>query len=228
MKKMKRVQLAVDKRTEVAEGTRCLRLAPCLLLAAFAANAAAADQGYGIAFAAHGGKLLVWAGWEDPQIFVWDTVNFFEYMIRHNAKPGDGQLIDMTYENPEYPYGNTTLFETLPSAARNHLAALGEQAHQRAVAATNQFAKLYMASGVNHCGGGPGAQSFTQANGELTQALFDWVENDVPPGDITIKKTANNSPTGAVQFTTLLCSYPKSLTYKGSGDLLSASNYVCE
>jgi Tannase and feruloyl esterase len=64
--------------------------------------------------------------------------------------------------------------------------------------------------------------------GELTRALVNWVENGVPPGDITITKRANNSPTGAVQFTTLLCSYPTSLTYLGSGDLLSAASYVCE
>jgi hypothetical protein len=181
-------------------------------------------------FAAHGGKLVMWAGWEDPQIFVWDTVYFFEYMIRQNAANAtDGKLIDINYQNPEYPYGNTDLAYTNP-AIRSYYAAASQAAYARAVAATNQFAKLYMASGLDHCGGGPGAQSFIQnANyGELTQALVNWVENGVAPGDITITKRANNSATGAVQFTTLLCSYPKSLTYLGSGDLLSASSYVCQ
>ncbi len=182
------------------------------------------------AFAAHGGKLMMWVGWEDPQIFVWDTVNFFEYMIRQNAANAtDGKLIDINYENPEYPYGNTDFAFGNP-AIRSYYSAASQAAHARAVAATNQFAKLYMASGVDHCGGGPGAQSFVENPnyGELTQALVNWVENGVPPGDIPITKRANNSPTGAVQFTTLLCSYPASLTYLGSGDLLSASNYVCQ
>ena len=182
------------------------------------------------AFAAHGGKLVMWVGWEDPQIFVWDTVNFFEYMIRQNAANAtDGKLIDINYENPEYPYGNTDLAFMNP-AIRSYYSAASQEAYARAVAATNQFAKLYMASGVDHCGGGPGAQSFVQNPnyGELTQALVNWVENGVPPGDITITKRANNSPTGAVQFTSLLCSYPTSLTYLGSGDLLSASSYVCQ
>lgn len=181
-------------------------------------------------FAAHGGKLLMWAGWEDPQIFVWDTVNFFEYMIQQNAvNATDRKLMDIGYENPEYPYGNTTQYSTVNPSIRSYYSSASQDAHARAVAATNQFAKLYMASGVNHCGGGPGATSFVQnANyGELTQALVNWVENGVAPGDITVTKRANNSATGAVQFTTLLCSYPKSLTYVGSGDLLSASNYVC-
>ena len=182
------------------------------------------------AFAAHGGKLMMWAGWEDPQIFSQDTVNFFEYMVRQNATVADRKLIDINYENPEYPYGNTTLYSTVSPALRSQFSAASQQAHARALAATNQFATLHMAPGVNHCGGGPGAQSFIQsANyGELTQALVNWVENGVPPGDLTITKRANNSATGAVQFTTLLCSYPKSLTYVGSGDLLSASNYVCQ
>ena len=180
-------------------------------------------------FAAHGGKLLMWAGWEDPQIFVWDTVNFFEYMIHQNANQADRKLIDINYENPEYPYGNTTLYSTVSPSLRSHFTAASQEAYARAVAATNQFAKLYMASGVNHCGGGPGATSFVQSPnyGELTQALVNWVENGVPPGDITVTKRANNSATGAVLFTSLLCSYPTSLTYLGSGDLLSASSYAC-
>ena len=181
------------------------------------------------AFAAHGGKLVMWAGWEDPQIFVWDTVYFFEYMIHQNANITDRKLIDINYENPEDPYGNTTLYSTEPTL-RSYFSAASQAAYARAVTATNQVAKLYMASGLDHCGGGPGAQSFIQNPnyGELTQALVNWVENGVPPGDITITKRANNSPTGAVQFTTLLCSYPKSLTYLGSGDLLSASSYACQ
>jgi feruloyl esterase len=181
-------------------------------------------------FASRGGKLIMWVGWEDPQIFVWDTVNFFEYMIHQNATATDRKLIDINYENPEYPYGNTTLYSTLPPAMKSQFAAASQQAYARAVAATNQFAKLYMAQGVNHCGGGPGAQSFIQnANyGDLTQALINWVENGVAPGSIPITKRANNSATGAVQFTTLLCSYPSSLTYTGSGDLLSASSYACQ
>ena len=55
-----------------------------------------------------------------------------------------------------------------------------------------------------------------------------WFSNGVDPGDLTITKRQNDSATGAALYTTLLCSYPKSLTYKGSGDLLSASNYVCQ
>jgi hypothetical protein len=173
----------------------------------------------------------MWVGWEDPQIFVWDTVNYFEYMIRQNAaNPTDAKLMDINYENPEYPYGNKTVYETVTPALRSHFTAASQEAYGRSLAATNQFAKLYMAQGVNHCGGGPGAQSFV-ANpnyGELTQALENWVEHGVAPESIPVAKQANNSATGAVQFTTLLCSYPKSLTYVGSGDLLSASSYVCQ
>ena len=95
------------------------------------------------AFAAHGGKLMMWAGWEDPQIFSQDTVNFFEYMVRQNASVTDRKLIDINYENPEYPYGNTdVIFRACPGDLRSHFSAPQQGAHARAVAATNQFATL--------------------------------------------------------------------------------------
>ena len=172
----------------------------------------------------------MWVGWQDEQIFVWDTVNFFDYMVRHNATAADGKLIDINFENPEYPYGNTTLASTL-NPTMKVLAAASKAAYGRALATTNNTAKLYMAAGLGHCGGGVGAQSFIQnANyGELTQALVNWVENGVPPPDgFPITKRANNSATGAVQFTTLMCSYPKTLAYNGTGDKLSSSSYTCQ
>ncbi len=178
------------------------------------------------AFAARGGKLMMWAGWEDPQIFVWDTVNFYNYMVRHNASPRDGWLMDNSpdYQNPEYPYRSTIV----PGQGHNSLSS--QAAYNRSLEKTAKFAKLYMASGVNHCGGGPGAQSFvTNGNkGELTQALQNWVENGVEPGSIPITKQENNAAMGAVEFSTLLCPYPTSLTYLGSGDLLLASSYSCQ
>ena len=183
------------------------------------------------AFSANGGKLIMWVGWQDEQIFVWDTVNFFDYMVRHNATLNDGKLIDISFENPEYPYGNTTLASTLNTTMKAIFADASKAAYGRALAATNNTAKLYMAAGLGHCGGGVGAQSFIQnANyGELTQALVNWVENGVsPPDGFPITKRANNSATGAVQFTTLMCSYPKTLVYNGTGDKLSSSSYACQ
>lgn len=191
------------------------------------------------AFAAHGGKLIMWVGWEDPQIFVWDTVNFFDYVVHHNAANSiDRELLDINDKNPEYPYYGDydddgkkpeSPYMNRTEAVDPATSAASQAAYTRALTRTDQVAKLYMASGVNHCGGGPGAQSFvTNGNqGELTQALRDWVENDVAPGSIQISKQANNSATGAVQFTTLMCPYPTTLTYSGSGDLLSASSYSC-
>ena len=182
------------------------------------------------AFAAHGGKLLMWAGWEDPQIFVWDTVNFYDYMVRHNANPVDGALIDLNYDNPEYPYGKTTPSEFINPALKQRFAAASHAAYGRAVDATSKFAKLYMASGVNHCGGGPGAQDFIAQgmNGSLTQALINWVEKGEAPEAIPVSKRQNDTATGAVKFSSLMCPYPKSLNYSGSGDPLSSSSYTCQ
>jgi feruloyl esterase len=193
------------------------------------------------AFAAHGGKLIMWVGWEDPQIFVWDTVNFYDYMIHQNAaSAADRKLLKTNDANPEYPYHDpgSRISETTEyyGNASVNLAETSDSSgtalasYTRALTNTEQFAKLYMASGVNHCGGGPGAQSFVTSpgdSGELTQALIDWVEKDVTPGSIPIAKQVDNSSTGAIQFTTLLCPWPTSLTYSGSGNLLKAINYTC-
>jgi feruloyl esterase len=190
------------------------------------------------AFAAAGGKLIMWHGWEDTSISPYDTVNYFESVIRKNAvNPGDGQVMDLAYENPEYPSGNTTPAEFLSPRAKALALAAAGAARTRAVAAANQFAQLYMAQGVNHCGNyaaapvaAKGASSFVENSqyGELTQALEGWVEAGVAPGDVTVTKHQGDTPTGVVVFTTKLCTYPKTLTYTGSGSYLSASNYVCQ
>jgi feruloyl esterase len=195
------------------------------------------------AFSAHGGKLIMWVGWEDPQIFVWDTVNFYDYMIHQNAaNAADRKALEIADENPEYPYHDkgsraserngpsAELATTVESPTTGDSLSTPLAAYTRALTNTEQFAKLYMASGVNHCGGGPGAQSFVSApgdSGELTQALINWVESDVPPGSIEIAKQVNNSSTGATQFTTLLCPWPRSLAYKGTGNLLNSGSYSC-
>jgi feruloyl esterase len=197
----------------------------------FAANIDATNPDLS-AFAARGGKLVLWAGWEDTSISPYDSMNYYESVIRQNASAGDRQILDLAYENPEYPANNTTAKEFLSSRAKALALQAAQAARARAIASTNQFAQYYMAQGVQHCLGGPGAQSFvdsgTQQYGELVQAVENWVEAGIAPDAITISKHTNNDPTKAVQFTTKLCPYPKSLIYTGSGSQLSASNYVCQ
>ncbi|TMH71498.1 MAG: tannase/feruloyl esterase family alpha/beta hydrolase [Betaproteobacteria bacterium] len=79
--------------------------------------------------------------------------------------------------------------------------------------------KLYIASGVNHCGGGPGADTF-----DLLTPMMAWVEKGIDPGTIVASKV---DASGATQFTRPLCQYPAYPKYNGTGDINSASNNQC-
>jgi hypothetical protein len=83
---------------------------------------------------------------------------------------------------------------------------------------TQKFARLFMAPGVAHCGGGSGPQP---------QALFDavvnWVEHGTAPDTILASKAL---PGGGSQ-TRPLCPYPAFAHWTGVGSTDDAANFVC-
>ena len=97
------------------------------------------------------------------------------------------------------------------------------------------FARLYMAPGMLHCGGGPGPDSFGEngtADGSDAQhnmglALEQWVEKGIAPSAIIATKKAAGDSGKSVKMTRPLCPYPQVAKYKGSGDSNDASNFVC-
>jgi tannase/feruloyl esterase len=97
------------------------------------------------------------------------------------------------------------------------------------------FVRLYMAPGVQHCGGGPGADSFGEvgglnfedANHSLNAALELWVEKGIAPATIIASKFAGADKQHAT-MTRPLCPYPQAAKYKGSGDTNDAANFVCQ
>jgi hypothetical protein len=80
------------------------------------------------------------------------------------------------------------------------------------------FARLFMAPGVFHCGGGTGPSSF-----DMFGALVKWVENGAAPNRIIASRIVG----GTVVRTRPLCPYPKVARYNGSGDTNSADNFTC-
>ena len=78
----------------------------------------------------------------------------------------------------------------------------------------DESVRLYLAPGVQHCGGGPGADDF-----DLISALDAWVSSGAPPTNIVATNRARN-------FTRPLCPYPTLPRYRG-GDPASASSFVC-
>jgi feruloyl esterase len=80
------------------------------------------------------------------------------------------------------------------------------------------FARLFLAPGVNHCGGGPGPDTF-----DMLTALENWVEHGTAPESVV----ASHATKGVVDRTRLLCTYPHVAAYKGSGDINDAQNFEC-
>lgn len=101
-------------------------------------------------------------------------------------------------------------------------------------AETDAFSRLYMVPGLQHCGGGPGANSFgqlgqgapdPQRNMEL--ALEQWVEKGIAPSEIVATKYADDGPAKGGKFTRPLCPYPQAAKFKGTGDPNDAASFVC-
>jgi len=102
--------------------------------------------------------------------------------------------------------------------------------------ATNRFLRLFMVPGMQHCGGGPGPNSFGQdANAppydpehSIYASLEQWVEKGVAPSRIIATKYVDDSNHGqGIKMTRPLCTYPQVAKYKGAGDTNDAANFVC-
>jgi feruloyl esterase len=83
---------------------------------------------------------------------------------------------------------------------------------------TLQFSRLFMAPGVQHCGGGSGPNNF-----DMLVPLENWVERGVAPDRIIASHLTGN----VVDRTRPLCAYPREAKYIGSGSIDDAANFVC-
>jgi pimeloyl-ACP methyl ester carboxylesterase len=89
--------------------------------------------------------------------------------------------------------------------------------------AADASTRFYVAPGVNHCAGGPGADTT-----DLLAALDQWVTKGTAPSVLTAEK---RDATGAVAFARPLCQHPQYPRYTGTVDDLEArklaKNYTC-
>lgn len=99
---------------------------------------------------------------------------------------------------------------------------------------TETFSRLYMVPGLQHCGGGPGANSFGQLGQgapdpqhNIELALEEWVAKGIAPSEIVATKYVDDDPAKGLKFTRPLCPYPQAAKFKGTGDLNDAANFVC-
>jgi feruloyl esterase len=99
----------------------------------------------------------------------------------------------------------------------------------------DSFVRLYMVSGMKHCLGGPGPDTFGEAydlkfddpQHSVDASLEQWVEKATAPSIIIASKFDDQDPTHA-KMTRPLCPYPQAAKYKGSGTPNDAANFECE
>ncbi len=127
------------------------------------------------AFRAHGGKLLIYHGWNDGgsggAISPRNTINYYASVL---ARTGSQQ---------------------------------------------QDWLRLFMVPGMEHCGGGPGPN---QVN--WMAALERWRESGIAPDRLIASRVSNNH----VDMTRPICPYPAVAKYNGMGSTNDAANFACK
>lgn len=104
--------------------------------------------------------------------------------------------------------------------------------------ATRTFYRLFLATGMEHCGGGPGPNAVgglfgsipptRDAEHDLVSALVHWVEEGVAPAEIIATHYRDNDPSHDVDAQRPWCEYPAVARYTGHGDPKRPSSYSCQ
>ena len=119
-----------------------------------------------------------------------------------------------------------------PLSTVNYYESIVSKMGQKSV---DDFVRLYMVPGMQHCGGGPGPNVLDSLSGlyadpqhSVSLALGRWVENHVAPAEIIATKyTTDGNPASGVVRTRPLCPYPQVAQYTGSGSIDDASSFAC-
>jgi feruloyl esterase len=80
--------------------------------------------------------------------------------------------------------------------------------------------RLFLVPGMDHCGGGTGPNQFNKL-----AALERWREQNAPPKSFT---AARVNESGVIDMTRPLCPFPQRAVYKASGSTNDALNYACK
>ena len=105
------------------------------------------------------------------------------------------------------------------------------------LASVQDFYRLFLAPGMQHCFEGPGPNAFggpfqlqvpPNPAHDIFRALQRWVERGIAPEKIIAIKYTNDDPAKGVLRTRPLCPYPKKSVYTGLGSTDNAQNFQCE
>jgi hypothetical protein len=114
-----------------------------------------------------------------------------------------------------------------------HAAAMG------GVDELSEHARLFMAPGVMHCGGGTGPDAFNTTLGipprppsadrqhDMLSALIAWAEEGKAPKRIIATRFASDEP-GRIEMQRPLCPWPQTAAYRGFGSTAAPGSFACE
>ncbi len=101
---------------------------------------------------------------------------------------------------------------------------------------TDEFVRLYMVPGMQHCAGGPGAFMFGQLGiatardpeHNVFSALERWTEKGAAPGTIVATKLRDDRDSSkGVLMTRPLCPYPQTAVFKRGSNPTDANSFAC-
>lgn len=99
-------------------------------------------------------------------------------------------------------------------------------------------ARLFLAPGMMHCGGGTGPDAFNASLGippkppaddarhDIFSALIAWTQSGKAPGQIVATKFSS-ADKNRVDMQRPLCPYPEKIAYRGKGSTRSADSFAC-
>ena len=175
-------------------------------------------------FKSRGGKLLMWHGWTDTTLEPRSSLNYYNSVVavtggglRLSDRSGDDFFDDHDNDKDDKHHGHGR-----HNSPRENLED------------TQEFFRLFLAPGVNHCGGGLGPNSsfaYTLGNDvgamdadhDILAALDRWVEHGVAPSRLI----SSHFTAGVADKTRPICAYPKIARYKGQGDPNQPASWTC-
>ena len=125
---------------------------------------------------------------------------------RFSARGGKLVILEHMADYAQSPYAGIRYFENVE--------------RKLGVDKTAEFARLYMAPGVDHVGSG------APANVDMLAVLVDWAENGKAPGDLEVAEQKVEAPSFATLRALPLCRWPAWPHYK-SGPMTEAASFTC-
>jgi len=135
--------------------------------------------------------------------------------LRKLQKRGSKLIVYHGWSDPDIsPLNSINYFESVVDFnAKRH------DDREDALERTQDFFRLFMVPGMQHCSGGPGPNTF-----DMLTALENWVEQGQAPKSVI----ASHLTSGVVDRTRPLCVYPRVAVYDGSGSTDDAANFKCK